>query len=109
MCQIRSRLRQSLFVAGGVLSLAIWLFLVAAEAWSPLHAWLHSGAIPDNDDNCAIVALTHGKIDSTPVAAIVTSPVIWVETAPQLEFRNFYYSLLAPPDGRGPPALLLPS
>jgi hypothetical protein len=96
-------------VAAGVLTLAVWLFLTAAELCTPLHAWLHGGNVPDKDDDCAIVAIAHGKVESAPVAVTTTSAVIWVETAPRLEFRNFYSSILILPDGRGPPALLLPS
>lgn len=56
---ISRRLRLRLHAATAVLSLAMWLFMIAAEAYTPLHAWLHGGSVPDDDD-CAIAALTHG-------------------------------------------------
>ena len=59
-------MRQRFYAATAILSLAVWLFMAAAETCIPLHAWLHGGAIPDNDDDCAIVALIHGKIETTP-------------------------------------------
>ena len=55
--------------AAGVLSLALWLFMAAAELYSPLHAWMHGGAIPKEDNDCAIVLIAHGKIDTAPCAA----------------------------------------
>ena len=59
---MNSRNRQRLYAAMAVLSLALWLFRAAAEACTPLHAWLHGGTVPDRDD-CAIVAITHGKVE----------------------------------------------
>ncbi|MGH7952728.1 MAG: hypothetical protein ACREFE_12540, partial [Limisphaerales bacterium] len=58
------RTRKHFFRATAIFSLALWMFMAVAENYEPLHAWLHGGAIP-HDDNCAIVALTHGKVEAT--------------------------------------------
>ena len=101
-------MRQRLYLAAGVLSLAIWLFMAAAEVCTPLHAWLHGGTIPDNAD-CAIVAIAHGKVETVVCAAPAIVPVIGIEIIPQIENSVFYPSLAFLPDGRGPPVSLLPS
>ncbi len=101
---LNRRHRQRLYAATVVLSLAIWLFMAAAEACTPLHAWLHGGTIPANDD-CALVALTHGKVEpvtcDVPAAATVTS----IEIAPSPEVFVFRAATALLPDGRAPPAL----
>jgi hypothetical protein len=101
-------MRQRLYLAAGVLSLAIWLLMAAAEVCTPLHAWLHGGTIPDNDD-CAIVAIAHGKVETVVCAAPAIVPVIGIEIIPQIENSVFYPSPAFLPDGRGPPVSLLPS
>ena len=63
--------------------------MAAAETWTPLHAWLHGGSIPDNDDDCAIVALIHGKIETTPCDVPVVVPATFVETTPRMEISVF--------------------
>lgn len=78
--------------------------MAAAENYKPLHAWLHGGTIPDDDD-CAIVAITHGKIETTPVVAPLALPVTWVEIGPVLESYVFRWSVPKLPNGRGPPSL----
>jgi hypothetical protein len=103
------RTRQRLFLATGVLSLAIWLFMAAAELCMPLHAWLHGGTIPDHDGDCAIVAIAHGKVETVICAAPAVVPVIGIEIAPRFEFSTFCPISALLPDGRGPPAFLLPS
>ena len=50
---VTRRARQRLYAVAAVLSLALWLFLMVAETWTPLHAWMHGGAIPENDE-CAV-------------------------------------------------------
>ena len=84
------------------MSLAIWLFMVAAEVCTPLHAWLHGGTIPDND-NCAILTIAHGKVETVASAAPAVVPVIWIEIAPRIENSVFCPSMVFLPDGRGPP------
>jgi hypothetical protein len=95
--------RQRLFQVAGVLSLAIWLFMAVAELCTPLHAWLHGGAIPDNDDDCAIVVIAHGKVETAPVAAPVVAPVTWIEVPISIEFSVLRTAIPLLPDGRGPP------
>lgn len=96
-------MRQRFYVATGILSLAIWLFLAAAEIHRPLHAWLHGGSIPDNDDDCAIVAISHGNIDSVACDAPAVVPVTWIEIVPRIELSVFHIAMALLPDGRAPP------
>jgi len=97
------RTRERIFFAAGALSLAVWLFMAAAELYTPLHAWLHGGTIPDDDDDCAIVAIAHGKIETTPVAVPTTAPVTWIAVPLCLEFYVFSADMTVLPDGRAPP------
>jgi hypothetical protein len=101
--QFNRRFRQRLYLAAALLSLAVWLFMAAAELWTPLHAWLHGGAIPVDDDDCAIVALAHGKIETAPVALPVAAPVVWIEVTPRIEFSVFSADITVLPNGRAPP------
>lgn len=87
----------------GVLSLALWLFMAVAEAWSPLHSWLHGGTIPLDDNDCAIVAIAHGKIDTAPCDSPVVMPVAGVEVAPRIEFSISSTVITLLPNGRAPP------
>ena len=96
--------RKLWFRASAVFSLAIWLFMAAAENYQPLHAWLHGGTVP-NDDDCAIVAVSHGKIENSPVTVPVALAVTWLETTPRVECSVFSASDENLPDGRGPPSL----
>jgi hypothetical protein len=91
-------------VATGLLCLAVWLFLAAAEAWSPLHAWLHGGTIPKDDNDCAIVAINHGKIETVAAADPVPVPVTWIEVTPRVTFTAFTPVIEHSPADRGPPA-----
>jgi hypothetical protein len=86
-----------------VLSLAVWLFMAAAETWSPLHAWLHGGTIPKDDDDCAIVCIAHGKIETATVNVPVPAPVVWSEAAPRKESSVVGTAIELLPDGRAPP------
>jgi hypothetical protein len=103
-CQISRRLRQRFHLAAAVLSLAVWLFMAAAEAWSPLHAWLHGGTIPKDDDDCAIVLIAHGKIETAACDVPAAAPVLWVEAAPRIEFSILSTAIAFLPNGRAPPA-----
>jgi len=103
--QFNRRTRERIFTATAVLSLAIWLTMAAAEIYSPIHAWLHGGTIPEDDDDCAIVAIAHGKVETVTPAADVSVPTTWIEAAPQIEFSVFDSAVAFLPDGRGPPAL----
>ncbi len=91
--------------ASAGLSLALWLFMAVAENYTPLHAWLHGGTIPDNDDDCAIVAIAHGKIETIACDIPVVVPVSWIEVTPRLEFPVFSMAIAFLPNGRAPPAL----
>ena len=95
-------MRQRFFAATAFLSLAIWLFMVAAEIQPPLHAWLHGGSIP-NDDDCAIVAITHGKFDSAACDIPAVAPAAWIEIVPRIEFSVFLTAMTFLPHGRAPP------
>ena len=90
------------YTATAVLTLAIWLFMVVAESCPSLHAWMHGGAIPDNDD-CAVVAIAHGKVETTLCTAPAVVPVTWIEVTPRFESPIFRPSASFLPDGRGPP------
>ncbi len=105
-CQFNRRTRERIFFATGVLSLALWLFMATAEICTPLHAWLHGGTIPDNDDDCAIVAIAHGQYDS-PISDIPTvAQTNWIEaTPPRVEFSIYSPAIENLPQGRAPPAL----
>jgi len=102
-CPFMSRsARRHFYMATAVLSLALWLLLVAAEASPSLHAWLHGGAIPDDDD-CAVIALVHGKVESADCVVIVPIPAASVEVALSFEISNFSPSIVSLPKGRAPP------
>jgi hypothetical protein len=90
--------------AVAVFSLALWLFLLVAETWTPLHAWLHGGSIPDND-SCAIVALAHGTVESASFGDSLTAPSAPIEYTPRLEFFHFSSVIAFLPAGRAPPSL----
>jgi hypothetical protein len=99
------RTRERLYMAAGVLSLALWLFMAAAEIYSPLHTWLHGGAVPDDDD-CAVAAITHGKIETVTPDVPVIVPITWIEITPRDEFSVFIPANTNLSLGRAPPAFL---
>jgi hypothetical protein len=103
--QFNRRTRERIFFAAGILSLALWLFMATAEICTPLHAWLHGGTIPNNDNDCAIVTIAHGKINVTPCAVPAVLPVTWIEIARSAEISIFIPADKNLPLGRGPPAL----
>ena len=78
--------------------------MAVAENYSPLHIWLHGGTIP-NDDDCAIVAIAHGKVETVTPDVPIVVPVTWIETTPQIEFSVFSPTIKELPPGRAPPAL----
>ena len=78
--------------------------MAAAEICTPLHAWLHGGTIPDNDD-CAVVAIAHGKIETAPCAAPAVLPVTWIEIAERTDFTIFIPADKNLLPGRDPPTL----
>jgi hypothetical protein len=100
---IQRRTRERFLVATAVLSLALWVFMAAAELCTPLHAWLHGGVIPEDDDDCAIVCIAHGKIETVSAAVPPAAPVVWIEAAPRIEFSAVSTAITLLPNGRAPP------
>jgi hypothetical protein len=100
---LNRRTRQRLYLAAGILSLAVWMFMAAAETWTPLHAWLHGGTIPDNDDDCAIVAIAHGKVETVAACVAIATPAVWIETSPRIKFSVLSTAIAFLPNGRAPP------
>ena len=98
------RTLRRLFAAAAVLSLVLWLFMLVAETWTPLHAWLHGGTIPDNDD-CAVAAIAHGKVESASFDIPVPSSIGWMEVTTGIEIEAFHPSISYLPGGRAPPVL----
>jgi hypothetical protein len=82
----------------------MWLLLTVAEAYPALHAWLHGGTIPDNDD-CAVVAVAHGKVEPVTCDVPVIVPVATIEIVLLPVFSVFRPAGVFLPDGRGPPVL----
>ena len=103
MRQFSRRTRQRLHLVAGVLSLAVWLFMAVAETWSPLHAWLHGGTLPKDDDDCAIVCIAHGKIETVTPNVAIPAPVAWIEVVPRIEFSVLDTTIAQLPNGRAPP------
>lgn len=79
--------------------------MAAAEIYSPLHAWLHGGTIPEDDDDCAIVAIAHGKIETVACDIPVVVPITWIEVTPRVEFSIFIPANTNLSFGRAPPVL----
>lgn len=102
--QFNRRTRERIFFAAGVLSLSLWLCMATAEICTPLHAWLHGGTIPKDDDDCAIVAIAHGKIETVACAIPVVVTVAWIEVPLRIEFSALSTAIGLLPDGRAPPA-----
>jgi hypothetical protein len=102
--QLSRPTRRRVHAAVAGFSLGLWLFLLVAETWSPLHAWLHGGSIPDND-SCAIVALAHGTVDCGAPGDFVTLPVAVNDFIPGLESLHFHSAIAFLPAGRAPPSL----
>lgn len=105
---ITRRTRQRIYGVTAVLSLALWLFMAAAETYTPLHAWMHGGAIPDGDD-CAVMVLAHGKVESVSCDVPTAVPITWIEVTPCVEFSVFSPAITFLPNGRGPPAFSVAS
>ena len=103
---LNRRTHRRLYAATAVLSLAVWLFMAVAETCTPLHAWLHGGTIPKDDDGCAIVAIAHGKIETSPCDVPAFAPVVWIEVVPLVKFSAFSKTIENLLSGRAPPALL---
>jgi hypothetical protein len=105
---INRQWRRRLHAATAGLSLALWLVMTVAETCPSLHAWLHGGSIPDNDD-CAVVAVAHAKVQVVTSDAPVVIPVLGVEIVPRVGASVSHLATTFLPDGRGPPALFVVS
>jgi hypothetical protein len=105
---ISRRWKLRLHAATATVSLGIWLLLTVAEAYPALHAWLHGGAIPDNDD-CAIVAIAHGKVEAASCDAPAPLPTPGLELTLRVDTLTFSPTRIFLPDCRGPPVLLVVS
>ena len=109
-CPINRRMRQRFYAATAILSLALWLFMAAAEVWTPLHAWLHGGSVPDNDDDCAIVALVHGKVETDTVRrSRLSYRQLSLKLTPCVEISVFGPVIENLPLGRAPPSFCIAS
>lgn len=98
------RTRTILHRATAGLALAIWLTMAAAEICPSFHAWLHGGAVPDDDD-CAVVAIALGHVDSaTPDVAPIVQ-VASIEIIPVVEIFVFAPAIKNLPQGRAPPVI----
>ena len=96
------RTRECLHRATGLVALFAWLFMSTAEFCTPLHEWLHGGAIPDDDD-CPVMAIAQGHVDSTVTEVPPVMPVLLGEITPRVEVIAFVSSDKILPNDRAPP------
>lgn len=94
--------RKHLHRATAALALAVWLTMAYAEICPSFHAWLHGGSVPDDDD-CAVVAIALGHVDSGTCDVPQIVPVTSVEIVPVTEFSVFSPAIKNLPNGRAPP------
>ncbi len=100
---MKSRTREYLHRATGLLALFVWLFMATAEICPPLHAWLHGGTIPDDDD-CPVVAIAVGHVHVSVCHVEPVVPVALIEITPRVEITVFVPSEKVLPNDRAPPA-----
>jgi hypothetical protein len=100
--QLNRRTRGYLHRATGGLALAVFLLVSTAEICPPLHAWLHGGSIPDDDD-CAVVAIALGHVDAGIADVPPVMPVHWIEIEPRQEITTLIVLDKNLPLERGPP------
>lgn len=103
MFQLNRRTREHLHRATGALALFVWLFMATAEICPPLHAWLHGGAIPDDDD-CPVVAIAAGHVHTGVCETPPVVPVALIEITPRAEVTVFVPTEKILPKERAPPA-----
>jgi hypothetical protein len=101
--QLHRRTRDHLHRATGALALFVWLFMATAEICTPLHAWLHGGTIPDDDD-CPVVAVATGHVHVGICEVPPVAPVLLMEIIPRVEIAIFVPSETVLPNDRAPPA-----
>jgi hypothetical protein len=100
--QFNRRTRGFLHRAAGGLALAVFLLVNTAEICPPLHAWLHGGSVPDDDD-CAVVAVALGHVDTGICDVPPVLPVHWIEIVPLRETYALVVVNKNLPPGRAPP------
>lgn len=76
--------------------------MATAEVCPSLHAWLHGGAIPDDDD-CPIMAMAAGHVDPGACTIEPVLPVTFIEVTPQPKITVFVPSESILPNERAPP------
>jgi hypothetical protein len=103
--QLKRRTRMYLHCATGALSLFVWLFMATAEICPPLHAWLHGGTVPDDDD-CAVVAIATGHVHTGVCEVQPPAPVTLIEITTRPPIFVFVPSEKVLPNDRAPPASL---
>jgi hypothetical protein len=99
---LNRRARGYLHRVVGAVALFSWLFVAGAEYCPPLHAWLHGGAIPDDDD-CPVVMVAAGHVDTLTSEVQMAMPVIFIEITPREEVTVFVPSEKTLPNDRAPP------
>lgn len=96
------RTREYLHRVTGAVALFVWLFMATAEICPPLHAWLHGGTIPDDDD-CPVVAMAAGHVHIAIHHVEPVLPVVFIEITRQEVVIVFVPSEKVLPNERAPP------
>lgn len=99
------RARVYLHCAAGAVALFVFQFMWTAEICPPLHAWLHGGTIPDDDD-CPVVAVAAGHVHVTICHVEPVIPVAFIEITQQEIVAVFVPSEKVLPNERAPPVSL---
>jgi hypothetical protein len=100
--QLSRRTRGYIHRVTGAVALFVWLFLWTAEICPPLHAWLHGGSIPDDDD-CPVVAVATGHVHVAVAEVQAPVPINVIEITPREEITIFVFSEKVLPNDRAPP------
>jgi hypothetical protein len=100
--QLSRRTRGYIHRVAGAVALFVWMFLWTAEICPPLHAWLHGGSIPDDDD-CPVVAVATGHVPVAVPEVQAPLPVNVIEITPREEVTVFVFSEKVLPNDRAPP------
>ena len=100
--QLSRRTRGWIFRVTGAVALFVWMFLWTAEICPPLHAWLHGGSIPDDDD-CPVVAVATGHVHVAVTEVQAPAPVNVIEITPRVEVTVFVPTEKVLPNERAPP------
>jgi hypothetical protein len=100
--KVSRRTREYLHRVAGAVALFTWLFMATAEICTPLHAWLHGGTIPDDDD-CPVVAIAAGHVHVTIYHVEPVLPVAFIEITPQEIIPSFVPAEKVLPNDRAPP------